>query len=172
VQIRLATEADLPLIVAIYNQAVEQRGATADLEPVSVESRRQWFLDHRPGSLPIWVAEEGGEVLGWCSLSAYRAGRLALRHTAEISYYVHCDHRRRGVARRLIEHAIAQCPSLGIRHLMTFLLDINTPSINILQAFGFTRWGHLPDVADIDGQTCGHLIYGRPVVIKDQDSDH
>ena len=162
-QLRHAREQDLPRIVEIYNQAVAQRGATADLEPISLESRRQWLQDHAPDTLPVWVADEQGRVIGWCSLSAYRPGRLALRHTAEISYYVDQEHRRKGVARRLIEHAIQQCPTLDIQHLMTFLLDINTPSIRILEEFGFARWGHLPNVAEIDGQICGHLIYGRAV---------
>jgi phosphinothricin acetyltransferase len=162
-RIRIASEDDLPQIVEIYNQAVEQRGATADLNPLTVESRRQWFRGHTPSSWPIWVADRDGSVAGWCSLSPYRPGRLALRHTAEISYYVHKAHRRQGIAWQLIEHAIGQCPLLNIRHLMTFLLDINTPSIRILQQFGFSQWGHLPNVAEIDGQTCGHLIYGRSV---------
>jgi L-amino acid N-acyltransferase YncA len=162
-RIETAREHDLAAIVDIYNQAVAQRGATADLQPVSVESRAQWFRDHTPEHHPIWVALDDDQVTGWCSLSAYRAGRQALRHTAEISYYVHRDHRRKGIARSLIEHAIEQCPALGIEHLMTFLLDINQPSIQLLEAFGFARWGHLPDVARIDGRVCGHLIYGRAI---------
>lgn len=164
-QIRIANEDDLPQIVEIYNQAVDQGGATADLAQVTVESRRQWFRDHDPHSLPIWVADADGAIAGWCSLSAYRPGRLALRHTAEISYYVHRAHRRQGVARQLIRYAIEQCPSLDIRSLMTFTLDVNTPSIRILEEFGFSEWGHLPDIAELDGQTCGHLILGRPVTL-------
>ena len=55
--IRTAAFSDLPEIVAIYNEAVEQRFATADLEPVTVEQRRTWFQEHDPASLPIYVAE-------------------------------------------------------------------------------------------------------------------
>ena len=36
--IRDAREADLPAIVAIYNATIPERMATADTEPVSVES--------------------------------------------------------------------------------------------------------------------------------------
>ena len=161
--IRIANEDDLPPIVEIYNQAVDQGGATADLTHVTVESRQQWLRDHDPDTLPIWVADADGPIAGWCSLSAYRPGRLALRHTAEISYYVHLDHRRQGVARQLIQHAILQCPRLDIRNLMTFTLDINKPSIRVLEEFGFSQWGHLPGIAELDDQTCGHLIYGRSV---------
>jgi L-amino acid N-acyltransferase YncA len=40
---RDATLDDLPAIVAIYNSTVPSRQVTADLEPVSVESRLPWF---------------------------------------------------------------------------------------------------------------------------------
>jgi phosphinothricin acetyltransferase len=162
-KIRIANEHDLTRIVEIYNQAVAQSGATADLSPVSVESRLGWFTDHKPDTYPIWVAEESECIPGWCSLSAYRPGRMALRHTAEISYYVHEDHRRKGVAGALIQHAIDQCPALKIKNLFSLLLDVNAPSIRILEKFGFVKWGHMPDVAEFDGRTSGHLIYGRKV---------
>jgi len=55
--IRDANVDDLPAIVAIYNAAIPGRMATADLEPLSVESRRQWFNEHLPGSRPLWVVE-------------------------------------------------------------------------------------------------------------------
>jgi phosphinothricin acetyltransferase len=161
--IRLATLDDLPEIVDIYNQAVAQRGATADLSPVTVESRREWFRNHSADSYPIWVADGGVYVLGCCSLSAYRPGRMALRHTAEISYYVHKRHHRKGIGSRLIKHALDQCPTLQIKNLFTLLLDVNIASIRILENFGFKKWGHMPHIATFEGKTCGHLIYGRQI---------
>lgn len=38
-----ATLQDLPAIVAIYNETIAGRMVTADLEPVTVESRRKWL---------------------------------------------------------------------------------------------------------------------------------
>jgi len=39
--LRDATEVDLPAIVDIYNSVIPGRMVTADLEPVTVESRRR-----------------------------------------------------------------------------------------------------------------------------------
>ena len=55
--IRDAHEADLPSIVEIYNASIPGRAATADTEPVTVQSRRQWFAEHDPSSRPLWVLE-------------------------------------------------------------------------------------------------------------------
>lgn len=44
--IRAAVDADVPAIADIYNEAVIRGGASADLEPVSLESRRAWVDSH------------------------------------------------------------------------------------------------------------------------------
>ena len=161
--IRFVKLSDLPQIVEIYNQAVAARGATADLEPISIESRESWFHQHGCNTFPIWVAESENAIAGWCCLSPHRPGRKALRHTAEISFYVHEEHQRCGVGSALIAHAIEDCARLNIRNLFTWNLDTNQASAHILEKFNFEEWGRLPNVAEIDGQTCGQVIFGRAV---------
>jgi L-amino acid N-acyltransferase YncA len=161
--IRTATLNDLSEIVAIYNEAVRQRFATADLEPVTVEQRLPWFHEHDSEALPLYVAEREGSVIGWCSLSAYRPGRAALRATAEISYYVRADSRGRGVGSSLVRYAIDDAPRVGKHVLFGILLERNTVSINLMKKFGFALWGRLPGVATIDGELVSHVYYGRKV---------
>ena len=156
---RIAQISDLEALVGIYNQAIAAQ-ATADIELVTVESRRDWFARHRPGHRPILVAECNGEILGWASLSEYRPGRRALRHTAEISYYVDEAHQRKGVASTLMRAAMDLCSSLEITSLFAILLDDNQASVKLLERFGFERWGHMPAVANFDGHEVGHLYFG------------
>ena len=161
--IRLATENDLPSIVDIYNQAVALGNATADTEPTTLESRRNWLASHKPDQHPVYVEESLGAVRGWCSLSPYRAGRKALRHTAEISYYVDNQFQRQGIASRLVKHAMQDCARLQIKTLFAIILDTNQGSIALLEKFGFEQWGYLPGVADFDGTECGHTYLGRRI---------
>lgn len=161
--IRLARLEDLPSIVDIYNQSIPSQRSTGDTEPVTIESRRNWFLEHTPEKYPIFVAEKDGQIAGWCSLSAYRLGRAALRYTAEISYYIAQEYQRQGVATSLIEHALAACPQLKLKNLFAIVLERNTASLKLLEKMGFEQWGYLPRVADFDGEETGHLYYGRRV---------
>ena len=77
---RLATPADLPAIVAIYNSTVASRMVTADLTPVSVESRQRWFEEHRPESRPLWVLERDGADRGVAQLLVVLRAAGVRRH--------------------------------------------------------------------------------------------
>ena len=159
--IRSFTENDYSEIVNIYNHAVDEKFATADTEYVTIESKKDWFAQHSVYTYPIYIAEENNEIVGWCSLSPHRPGRKALRSVAEISYYIHKDYRRRGIANSLITHTIEKAKQLGFKNLITILLDLNKPSIYLLEKFGFEKWGHLPDIAVIEEKICGQFIYGK-----------
>jgi L-amino acid N-acyltransferase YncA len=165
--IRLAQMSDLPAIVDIYNQSVSSRQSTGDIQPVRVEDRKIWFAEHLPNQHPIFVAEVDGQVAGWCSLSAYRPGRAALRFTAEISYYIASAYHRRGIGTALVKHAIAACPALQIRHLFAIVLEGNLASLSLLEKMGFELWGYLPKVAYFDGKEVGHVYYGRHIYNTD-----
>jgi phosphinothricin acetyltransferase len=154
---------DLPALVDIYNQSIPSQQSTGDTQPLRVEDRRGWFEEHRPEAHPIFVAEVEGQVAGWCSLSAYRPGRAALRYTAEISYYIALAYHRQGIGTALVRHTLAACPALQIRHLFAIVLEGNQASLSLLEKMGFEQWGYLPRVADFDGKEVGHLYYGRHV---------
>lgn len=161
--IRHARMDDLPAIVEIYNQAIPSKQSTGDTQPVRVEDRLAWFAEHHPKQHPIFIADVDGQVAGWCSLSPYRPGRAALRFTAEISYYLAPAYHRRGIGTALIEHVVAACPALQIKHLFAIVLEGNQASLKLLQKMGFEQWGYLPRVADFDGSEIGHVYYGRHV---------
>jgi phosphinothricin acetyltransferase len=160
VSIRDAREADLARIVAIYNEAVPGRRATADTEPVSVASRRPWFQEHAADRRPLWVAERDGALVGWLSFQSFY-GRPAYAATAEVSVYVSGEAQRGGVGRQLLARAIERAPGLGLATLVAFIFGHNEPSLRLFEAHGFARWGHLPRVARLDGREADLLILGR-----------
>jgi len=162
-EIRLAQSADLEAINEIYNQAVEERFCTAHLAPVTMEHREAWFRQHDSKKFPVFVVSEKGMIRGWVSLSAYRADRQALEHVAEVSYYVHRDHRGEGAGRLLMSHAISAAPECGFSVLVAILLSRNPASIGLLDKFGFTRWGTMPGIAQIGDELADHLYYGLKI---------
>ena len=149
--LRDATEGDLPAIVGIYNSTVPSRMVTADTEPVTVEQRTGWFRERDARRRPLWVAETDEDVVGWLSLSDFWDGRPAYYATAEVGVYVKDGHRGGGVGRRLVEEAIGRAPELGIETLIAGTFAHNGPSVRLFERFGFQKLAHFPEVAELDG---------------------
>jgi len=164
--IRNADAPDLPAIVDIYNAAIPGRLATADTEPVSLDSRRAWLRDRDFSKHPIWVFEDprhATRILGWLSFKPFY-GRPAYAATAEVSIYVDPAAQRAGVATQLMEYAIGQAPALGLTTYLAFVFAHNAPSLELCRKFGFEQWGHLPRIAVLDGMDRDLLILGRRLV--------
>jgi L-amino acid N-acyltransferase YncA len=157
---RLATRDDLPAIVEIYNATIPSRLVTADLEPISVESRIGWFEQHKPDFRPLWVAQQDGIIAGWLSFSTFY-GRPAYDKTAELSVYIGEAFRNRGLGSYFLAQAIAHAPSIGIDRLIGFVFGHNQPSLELFLKFGFERWGELPGVTLLDGVERDVIILGR-----------
>src|SRR5437588_12955184 len=160
--IRDAVETDLPAIIDIYNATVPTRVVTAELKPTTIEARLPWFREHSPHDYPFWVAESDGRIIGWLDFKKFLP-RCAYRGTAEISVYVDQSFRRRGVARRLLEEAIARAPSLGISAMVGLIFAHNEPSLKLFEGLGFERWGLLPRIARLDDIERDLTIMGRHV---------
>jgi L-amino acid N-acyltransferase YncA len=161
-QIRDATMEDLPVIVAIYNASVPTRMVTADLEPVSVASRQKWFEEHSPDHRPLWVAHDDDQIVGWISYSTFNS-RPAYHATSEVSIYLAAEHRRRGLGTQLLHRCIEHAPRIGVTSLVGLIFGHNEPSLRLFGKMGFSRWGHLPRVAVLDGVERDLVIVGRRV---------
>ena len=158
-----ATLQDLPKIVEIYNSTVASRMVTADTEPVSVESKLNWFKAHSPDKRPLWVIkDESNNVVGWASFESFY-GRPAYNATVEISIYLDPLYRGKGIGRQVLQHCIAVSSNLGIKTLLGFIFAHNEPSLQLFRHFGFEDWATLPNVAILDGIERSLKIFGKRV---------
>jgi phosphinothricin acetyltransferase len=168
--IRDAALDDLPAIVAIYNSTIASRLVTADLEPVTVESRLPWFHAHGAARRPLWVVEQPDArgpdgsplVIGWLSFSDFY-GRPAYARTAELSIYLDEQARGQGLGARLLAAALEAAPRLQIDTLLGFIFGHNAPSLALFRRAGFESWGSLPRVAVLDGVERDLVILGKRI---------
>jgi phosphinothricin acetyltransferase len=80
-----------------------------------------------------------------------------------VSVYVSATVQRSGVGRQLLARAIERAPGLGLATLVAFVFGHNEPSLRLFEGVGFTRWGNLPRVAQLDGVERDLVILGRPL---------
>ena len=99
--VRAAAEADLPAILAIYNDAVAKTTAIWNDGFADLDNRRQWYEGRRRLNYPVLVATLDDAVIGYASFGDFRAFD-GYRFTVENSVYVAEPARRKGAASALL----------------------------------------------------------------------
>jgi phosphinothricin acetyltransferase len=138
-QLRLATLDDAEAIRAIYNLEVTTSTVTFDLVPRSLEEQRAWQAE-RSGARTVLVAEIGGEVAGFGSLSQWR-DRPAYSTTVEDSIYIHRERQGAGVGTALLTELIAIATAHGFHACMARIVGGHEASIALHQRCGFELVG-------------------------------
>ena len=97
-EIRDATDDDLPAITDLYNALIATTTVAWRDEPTTLEEQAHALEARRAGGYPTLVADDDGEVLGYTCLTSFRGDRFpGYRYTAELT--VHVRGGRRGRAR-------------------------------------------------------------------------
>jgi L-amino acid N-acyltransferase YncA len=143
---RLATLNDAPFLAAIYNEGIEDRVATFETRPRSVDDVRGWF----DGRHPIIVVEEDGKILAFASTSMYRP-RDCYAGIAEVSVYVAREFRRRGAGRIALSELIKQAQAKGFWKLLSRVFPENKASRALIRSLGFREVGVYEKHGQLDG---------------------
>jgi phosphinothricin acetyltransferase len=144
--IRPATEADIPAIAAIYDEAVRTSTVSFELEPPGVAEMARRFALLREGGFPYLVSVGNGAVAGYAYAGPYHQ-RAAYRSTVEDSIYVARAARGAGVGRTLLTALIAEAERIGARAMIAVIAQSDTAASVALHAgLGFTPVGTLVGV--------------------------
>lgn len=151
IAIRPASEADLPGILAIYNDAVLHSSAIWNETPVDLANRRAWYDGRRALSYPVLVAEFEGRVGGYASFGDFRPFE-GYRFTVEHSVYVAEHARRRGIATGLLKALIEDARTMR-KHIMVGGIEANNaPSLTLHEKLGFVQTARMPEVGQKFGR--------------------
>ena len=98
-----------------------------------------WFS---PGH-EVFVAEDGGEIVGTYFLKANHKGGGA--HVANCGYMTAPHATGRGVARAMCAHSLERARERGFRAMQfNFVVSTNERAVRLWQSFGFEIVGRLP----------------------------
>lgn len=144
--IRDAVESDVPQIARIYGHHVMTGLASfEEVAPPEDEMLARMRAVKELGT-PYLVAEEGGQVVGYCYASLYRA-RSAYRFTLEDSVYIREGFAGRGIGRALLVELLARCSRGPWKQMVAIIGDsANHGSIGLHRALGFRDCGTLESV--------------------------
>jgi L-amino acid N-acyltransferase YncA len=159
--VRPSTDDDIPTITRIYAHHVLHGLASFEEVPPDTSElagRRRGVLRH---GLPHLVAEQAGEVVGYCYAALYRA-RSAYRFTIEDSVYVAPGHVGQGIGRVLLSRLIEVCEEGPWRQMIAVIGDSeNHASIGLHAAERFRMIGTHPAVGFKFGRWVDSVLMQR-----------
>lgn len=151
--IRDVHPADIPAILAIYNEQVLNADSTFELKALScqeMESRIRGVIAHR---LPYFVWEEDGQVLGFCYAHPWKE-RAAYAPTLEATLYLAPEIQRKGIGQTMLAELIRRCRDLGYVSMIACITANNAGSIRLCEKMGFAKVSHFKQV----GRKHGRLL--------------
>ncbi|MCC6792364.1 MAG: N-acetyltransferase [Thermomicrobiales bacterium] len=156
---RLARVADAAAIARIYNEGIEDRIATFETEPRSIEQVAA-ILVEKGDHHPTVVIERDGEPIAFAWASSYR-GRPCYAGVAEHSVYVARSARGLGAGLLALNALADAFAERGYWKLLSRIFPENIASLKLHQRAGFREVGTYRRHAKLDGEWRDTVIVER-----------
>jgi L-amino acid N-acyltransferase YncA len=143
--VRSASEADLPAILAIYNEAILNQTSIWNDVPAELAERRAWRQARIAQNYPVLVGEAEEAVCAYASFGDFRPFQ-GYRYTVEHSVYVAPAMQRRGIGTMLLKRLIADATALGKHVMVGGIAADNRASLALHERLGFTETARMPEL--------------------------
>jgi L-amino acid N-acyltransferase YncA len=155
--IRSARPKDIPAITRIYNQGIEDRIATFEVDAKTEADVMTWLLDERPTRYAVLVAESNGTIAGWAALRPY-SHRCAYAGVGDLSVYVERDARGKGVGEQLLTALEQSARAEDFHKIVLFTLPFNEAGQRLYRKRGFREVGIFREQGTLDGRLVDVMI--------------
>jgi L-amino acid N-acyltransferase YncA len=149
--VRGAAIADLDAIRHIYNEGIEDRIATLDDAPKSVEDILAWWSEHVDRYAVVVAHDQAGHLAGWAALNPY-SRRRAYRGVADLSIYVARAARGKGVGSALLAEVEERARDAHFHKIVLFTFAINDAARALYRKFGYRDVGIFFEQGRLDGR--------------------
>ena len=145
VEIRTARETDLEALNDLYNEYVRTTHYTFDLEPMSMDARREWLTHYgESGRHRVLVAVRDGRLAGYTSSSRYRP-KAGYETSVETSIYLAPDATGAGLGARLYAALFKSLEGEDAHRAYAGIALPNPASIALHERFGFKKVAHFTE---------------------------
>ncbi|AFL68455.1 GNAT family N-acetyltransferase [Sulfurospirillum barnesii] len=157
--LRVASLHDLPEIIKIYNEAIQDGISTADSKMVSVEEKLPWFYAHNE-TYPILVKAYCGRIIAWISFQPFYENVPVYAHSCFISIFIDKNFQGKKLGQQFLKEAIEQAQTGEMKTLLALIFADNPVSLKLFKKLNFKEWGHLSRVASVEGVDKDLLVLG------------
>jgi phosphinothricin acetyltransferase len=162
VTLRRAEHDDLPRLLEIYNHYVVHTPINFDIEPRTLDQRREWFADFKShGRYQCFVATRGNEPIGYACSAKFKE-KAAYETTIETSIYVAPGDGGKGIGRRLYRALFDALEGEDIHRVYGGITLPNDASVAIHKAMGFEHVGTYREIGRKFGKYWDVALYLKP----------
>jgi L-amino acid N-acyltransferase YncA len=142
---------DIVEMTRIYNQGIEDRIATLEVDSKSQADVEQWLIDDPPTRYEVIVAEADGKLAGWAALRPY-SHRCAYAGVADLSIYVERNARGKGVGDQLLTALEKRARENAFHKIVLFTFPFNEAGQRLYRKRGFREVGTFREQGTLDGR--------------------
>lgn len=140
ITVRQYTPADVPQMVEIWNEVVEEGIAFPQLDKLTEQSGQEFFTAQTYNAV---AADDDGNIYGLYILHPNNIGRCS--HIGNASYAVRSNCRSNGIGRLLVQNCITMAKECGFS-LIQFnaVVATNLRARKLYESLGFVPLGTIP----------------------------
>lgn len=164
IDVRAARDGDLEALTEIYNHYVINTHVTFDVEPFTVDERRDGWLAHYAETGPhrVLVAVDGETVLGYATSGRFRE-KPAYASSVECTVYCRVDTIGLGVGSALYLALFDALTGEDVHRAYAGVALPNEASLALHRRFGFTEIGTFREVGRKHGRYWDVTWLERPL---------
>jgi len=137
IAIRKFSDNDLPSMIDIWNEVVNEANAFPQIEELNEKTARDFFGSQSLSSVAV---DENNNVLGLYILHPNNIGRCG--HICNASYAVKNKYRGNNIGKALVLDSLIQGKALGFLILQfNAVVAFNTPARKLYESLGFIQLG-------------------------------
>ena len=161
--VRPGAEHDLEKVNDIYNQYVKDTHFTFDVEPMTIETRREWFAHYgTAGRHRLLVAVADEAVVGFACSSRFRP-KPGYDTSVETTIYLVPDAVGRGAGAALYKELFHALEAEDIHRAYAGIALPNPASVALHERFGFKRVAHFTEQGRKFGRYWDVAWFEKPI---------
>lgn len=143
---------DLPRLTAIYNHYIDGSHVSFDVDPWTIERRREWFAKYTPtGRHRVLVVETADGVVGAAWSSPFRP-KAAYDTSVETTIVLDPAAIGRGLGKRLLAALLDELAAEDVHRAYTVIALPNDASIALHHRLGYRSLGIQNEVGRMYGK--------------------
>lgn len=146
ITIRQGKFIDLNVINEIYNYFILNSAITFDVEPWTIQKRKDWFYSIiKNDRLNLLVALNNNKLIGFAYNSPFKP-KQAFDSSTELTIYMAIDNSIKGVGKALYRHLLLSLQSNNYHRAYAWITAPNEPSMRLHGRLGFKQVGLMKEV--------------------------